>query len=662
MTKTFLKFRSRISVIIILVIFSWVGLCVRLFQIQIINGQMYTRAVVEQAQKKEDLPPNRGNILDRHNRLLSRNITHYTLSANPSKVSDIQKLAEAIHVRTGEPVEKYIDKLTIKGNFTYLERNMQRETLGTLLNMSFDGLFIKRHYKRRYPHGSIAAQVLGYTNIDDDGISGIEKDFNTYLSGKPGWVIKSKGWSGKIQIRSGLPFRAPIDGCSVQLTLDLQYQSILQDELHKRQKEADATTATGIIINPQTGEILAMASTPGFDNNNFSKFSLETHRCRAITDQFEPGSTFKIVSAVAALSEKKVTLTEEFNCENGEFNYFDITVRDHEEYGQLTFPQIIKHSSNIGIIKIAERLGRSTLYQYARDFGFGSATQISLKGGMSGTLHPLKKWSKVSLGQIAMGHEVAVTALQLAVAYSAVANGGYLVTPRIIHQIVNSKMKVIHKNELSIVRQIADTRIMKQTKDMLRKVVSDGTGIQADIPGWGVAGKTGTAQKYINGHYSNDKFISNFVGFFPVNDPQLLAVIVLDEPKAPFHWGGQGAAVAFRRIMKRIINMDDSIIPPKKKKRSDFIKDDIILVENKKSYAIPASIRELGLLSTIGTHANRNYVHVPDVRSTSLRKAMTKLRQAGLKIKVEGSGKVLWQSPRPGTIVNPGDICIVHLQ
>ncbi|SVA87538.1 uncharacterized protein METZ01_LOCUS140392, partial [marine metagenome] len=470
-----MKFRSRISVIIILVIFSWVGLCVRLFQIQIINGQMYTRAVVEQAQKKEDLPPNRGNILDRHNRLLSRNITHYTLSANPSKVSDIQKLAEAIHVRTGEPVEKYIDKLTIKGNFTYLERNMQRETLGTLLNMSFDGLFIKRHYKRRYPHGSIAAQVLGYTNIDDDGISGIEKDFNTYLSGKPGWVIKSKGWSGKIQIRSGLPFRAPIDGCSVQLTLDLQYQSILQDELHKRQKEADATTATGIIINPQTGEILAMASTPGFDNNNFSKFSLETHRCRAITDQFEPGSTFKIVSAVAALSEKKVTLTEEFNCENGEFNYFDITVRDHEEYGQLTFPQIIKHSSNIGIIKIAERLGRSTLYQYARDFGFGSATQISLKGGMSGTLHPLKKWSKVSLGQIAMGHEVAVTALQLAVAYSAVANGGYLVTPRIIHQIVNSKMKVIHKNELSIVRQIADTRIMKQTKDMLRKVVSDGT-------------------------------------------------------------------------------------------------------------------------------------------------------------------------------------------
>lgn len=662
MTKTFLKFRSRITVIICFVIFSWMGLCVRLFQIQIINGQMYTQALVEQAQKKEDLPPNRGNILDRHNRLLSRNIIHYTLSANPSKVLDIQELAEAIHVRTGEPVEKYIDKLNIKGNFTYLERNMQRETLGTLLNMSFDGLFIKRHYKRRYPHGSIAAQVLGYTNIDDEGISGIEKDFNTYLSGKPGWIIKSKGWSGKIQKRSGLPFRAPIDGCSVQLTLDLQYQSILQDELHKRQKEADATTATGIIINPQTGEILAMASTPGFDNNNFSKYSLETHRCRAITDQFEPGSTFKIVSAVAVLSEKKVTLTEEFNCENGEFNYFDITVRDHEEYGQLTFPQIIKHSSNIGIIKIAERLGRSTLYRYARDFGFGSATQISLKGGTSGTLRPLKKWSQVSLGQIAMGHEVAVTALQLAVAYSAVANGGYLVTPRIIHQIVNSKMKVIHKNELSIVRQIADTRIMKQTKDMLRKVVSDGTGIKADIPGWGVAGKTGTAQKYINGHYSNDKFISNFVGFFPVNDPQLLAVIVLDEPKAPFHWGGQGAAVAFRRIMERIINMDDSIIPPKKKKRSDFIKDDIILVENEKSYVIPASIREPRFLSTIGTHAKRNYVHVPDVRSTSLRKAMTKLHQAGLKIKVEGSGKVLWQSPRPGTIANPGDICIVHLQ
>ena len=559
-------------------------------------------------------------------------------------------------------MEELIDKLNSKGKFIYLARNVQRETLGTLPAMSFDGLFFKRHYKRWYPHGKIAAQILGYTNIDDQGISGIENIYNIELTGTPGWVVKSKGWKGKMQPLSGRPGLLPIDGCNIQLTLDLQYQSILQEELLKRQLQTKATSATGIIINPQTGAILAMASTPGFDNNNFSKHKLETHRCRAITDQFEPGSTFKIVSAVAALSEKKVNLSEEFNCENGRFSYFDILVRDHKEHGQLTFPQIIQHSSNIGIIKVTERLGRSNLYKYTRDFGFGSKTQISLNGEMTGTLRPLKNWSRVSPGQIAMGHEVAVTTLQLAMAYAAVANGGYLVKPRLIHQIFNSKMEVIQNNELSIVRQISNTRIMKHAKKMLRKVVSGGTGVKANIPGWEIAGKTGTAQKYINGSYSNNKFISNFVGFFPVNNPQILAVIVLDEPTAPFHWGGEGAAVAFQRIMERIINMDDAITPPKKNKRTEPIKNDIIIVQHEKPYAVPASNHKPVLLSTTRPQSNRNYIYVPDVRNTSLKKAMTILRQAGLMVKVEGSGKVLWQSPRPGTIKNLGDICIVHLE
>jgi len=662
MTKTYLKFRSRISVIICLTILSWMGLCGRLFQVQILDGKMYQQEAIDQGQRKEKLFPNRGNIFDRNNHSLTRNIIHYTLTADPTKVTDKHGLANAIHIRTGQPMDELLDKLNNKGKFIYLARNVQKETLGTLPAMGFDGLFIKRHYKRWYPHGKIAAQILGYTNIDDQGISGIEKVYNIELSGAPGWVVKSKGWKGKMQQLGGQPSLLPIDGLNIQLTLDLQYQSILQEELLQRQLKTKAISATGIIINPHTGAILAMASTPGFDNNNFSKHKLETHRSRAITDQFEPGSTFKIVSAVAALSEKKVNLSEEFNCENGRFSYFDILVQDHEKHGQLTFPQIIQYSSNIGIIKVTERLGRSNLYKYARDFGFGSTTQISLNGEMPGTLRPLKDWSRVSPGQIAMGHEVAVTTLQLAMAYAAVANDGYLIKPRLIHQIFNSKMEVTYNNEVSIVRQISNARTMKHAKKMLRKVVSDGTGVKANIHGWDVAGKTGTAQKYISGSYSNDKFISNFVGFFPVNDPQVLAVIVLDEPNAPFHWGGEGAAVAFRRIMERIINMDDAITPPKRNKRTDPIKDDIIIVQNEKPYAIPASNRKPVLLSTTRAQSNRNYIYVPDVRNTSLKKAMTVLRQAGLMVKVEGSGKVLWQSPRPGTIKNIGDICIIHLE
>ena len=330
-----------------------------------------------------------------------------------------------------------------------------------------------------------------------------------------------------------------VNGNNVKLTIDLNYQSILQEELKRRKKETNSISAMGIIMNPQTGAILAMASVPDFDNNYFSNYKIDNHHCRAITDQFEPGSTFKIVAAVAALAENKISLTEEFNCENGVFTYFDSEIEDHEPYGQLTISQIIKHSSNIGIIKIAEKLGSKTLHKYARLFGFGLTTNLGLNGETSGTLKPEKTWSRISVGQISMGHEVAVSAIQLATAFSAIANGGYLVKPYIVEQIAQSDNKIEKLNDISYKRQIADENIMREIKKMLRQVITSGTGVEAEIAGWEIAGKTGTAQKYINGKYSNDEFISNFVGFFPVSEPQILSAIILDEPDSPLHWGGK---------------------------------------------------------------------------------------------------------------------------
>ena len=308
MTKTYLKYRTRITVLAGFILVSWLGLCARLFQLQVLNGERYQTVVVQQSQKKQHIPANRGNIFDRDNHPLTRNIIHYTLSVNPTRVRDKTGLATAISKRTGEPKEKYLKKLNSNSKFEYLERNLQRETLGTLITTAFEGFNIERKYRRYYPHNHVAAQMLGYTNFDDDGISGIEKDFNNYLKGTPGWVYKTKGWSGKVQHKSGMPFQEPVDGSNIQLTLDLEYQSILEEELLKRQIETKAVSATGLIMDPQTGEVLAMASTPGFDNNKFSSSKADLHRIRSITDQFEPGATFKVVSAVSAIYDKKISL------------------------------------------------------------------------------------------------------------------------------------------------------------------------------------------------------------------------------------------------------------------------------------------------------------------------------------------------------------------
>ena len=655
MTKSFIKYKTRIRIITSVVILFWVVLCGRLFSVQILQSGEHRKKLVAQAHHKESIPAERGNIFDRNDGALTRNIAHYTISVDPSKITEKNDLAKKLHKITGRPLDYYINKLNSNRNFEFLERNLKNNMIEEKQFQSISGLNIKKHYRRTYPHGSIAGQILGYTDTDDIGISGIEKDYDKFLSGTPGQVIKSKGWKGKYQSRSGLPYFPAVNGNNVKLTIDLNYQSILQEELKRRKKETNSISAMGIIMNPQTGAILAMASVPDFDNNYFSNYKIDNHHCRTITDQFEPGSTFKIVAAVAALAENKISLTEEFNCENGVFTYFDSEIEDHEPYGQLTLSQIIKHSSNIGIIKIAEKLGSKKLHKYARLFGFGLTTNLGLNGETPGTLKPEKTWSRISVGQISMGHEVAVSTIQLATAFSAIANGGYLVKPYIVEQIVQSNNKIEKYNDISYKRQIADENIMREIKKMLRQVVTSGTGVEAEIAGWEIAGKTGTAQKYINGKYSNDEFISNFVGFFPVSEPQILSAIILDEPDSPLHWGGKGAAVAFKRIMQRIINMDDKITPPVKKQETYAYTENSNPIKQSKKFndQIPIS------LSTMNSN---NGIRVPDVRGKSLKKAIKIISNAGLNIKVEGSGQVISQSPRPGTILHHKEICLVQLK
>ena len=658
MTKNYLKLRSRILIVISLIIFSWIGLSFRLFQVQVVDGSKYREIGFKQAQAQIPIPSVRGNIYDKNSKPLTRNIIKYSFATYPEKVSNINKLANELSNYFGRSSKYYKRKLEKNKNFTYLERNQSKKDSKAILEDLPEGLIVERDSHRFYPNGNIAAQLIGYTDPDNLGLTGIEQQFNNYLTGTPGWVVRQLSGKGNALPNNRFPSKTPIDGNNIQLTIDLDYQVVLQEELQKRINETEALSAMGILINPQTGAILAMASLPDFDSNYPSKYSMEYHKNRVLTDQFEPGSTFKFVAATAALKHELVDLNEEFFCENGQFTFAGEVVSDHEDYGLLTFPQIIENSSNVGIIKIADRLGTKRLYRACRDFGFGMPTNISFAGEASGTLRHLTKWSGFSIASVSMGQEIAVTTLQLAMAYAAIANGGFLMKPLLVKQIIDNNGNSIYKETPEVLRKVSNPLVMKNLTNMLTRVVETGTGTSAYIPGWSIAGKTGTAEKFIDGEYSKTKYISNFAGFFPAENPQIVGIFVLNEPKYGFHWGGIGAATIFNRVVKRIINMDDSIQIMKDKYKKD--QEPLMMVDSYNK----SDEDQMKPMFTRAAYVNMNELNnvMPDVRGMSLLQAKIILRQMGYKIKFSGSGQVAWQSPKPGTDLIEGSVCAIGLQ
>jgi cell division protein FtsI/penicillin-binding protein 2 len=592
-------------------IMGWAMLSARLFQIMVIDSEQYKQQGITQAQKNEKLLAVRGNIYDRNNVPLTQNIIHYSLGAQTFKIKDRAEFAAKIANSTGRDIEYYLKKIDTKKSFVVIEHKLRQNKVKPLLEQIIPGLVVERKSRRYYPQENIASQTVGFTDVDDKGLTGIEKEFNSYLAGKAGWVVKQVDGKGRSQIKTSFPIKPPIDGSNIQLTIDLEYQSILHEELNRRINETNAKGAIGIIINPQNGSILAMSSMPDFNPNQHGLYPIENQKNRVLTDQFEPGSTYKVVTATAAVATNAVSLYEEFNCKEGKINVAGKIISDHETFGLLTFSQIIAHSSNVGMIKIAQKLGQEPLYTFSRDFGFGSTTGIQFPGESKGKLRQTKNWSEMSLAEVSIGYEVGVTALQLASAYAAIANGGYLIKPSLIKQILSAKGEVIYSEKPEIIRKIANPEIMETVKDMLVDVVQYGTGEKAKIKGWSIAGKTGTAYKFIDGAYSN-KYISNFAGFFPAEKPQVVGVIILDEPKYGYHWGGYGAAPVFRRIAQRIINVDDSIKHHKKEKRPT----ETVIANNDNEKSLIA-------LSTVNSlkKYQDGYAIVPNVRGMSIRKA-----------------------------------------
>lgn len=533
--------------------------CVHLFLVQVFKASYLEHLAEKQHNYFLKLEPKRGTIYDRNMRPLALNLAAYSLYAQPRTMKQREKEEAFKLLPTVINIDSKVlrDQLSKDKYFVWLARKLSLTQVEQIKSLKIKGLDFVKESKRFYPNQALAAHVIGFAGIDNEGLEGIEARYNNYLKGEFGWSqILQDARQRKLLIEKG--FIPPRDGMDIVLTIDETIQYVAERALDKAFLKHNAKGASIIVMNPKTGEILAMANRPTFDLSNPGTSTPDSRRNRALTDMYEPGSVFKIVAASAALESGKIKETDKFFCENGSYKVANHILHDHGSHGTLTFNQVIEQSSNIGVTKIAQILGANMIYKYAHQYRFGMPTKIELPGEVTGLLKPTSAWSKTSIGAVPIGQEVAVTAIQLACAISAIANDGVYMKPFVIKYIKDQNGEIINEFKPQVVAQVISKETADRLKPILTGVVENGTGKMAKIPDIVVAGKTGTAQKVIDGLYSHSQFYATFIGFAPVNSPELAMVIVFDEPH-PSHFGGTVSAPVFKEVAEDALKYLDVI-------------------------------------------------------------------------------------------------------
>ncbi|MFB0516751.1 MAG: penicillin-binding protein [Candidatus Neomarinimicrobiota bacterium] len=645
MTRLYLQHRPRVILVNFLVTALLLTVVVKLFYVQILNHNAYRSKAHQQSTEVVVLPAVRGNIEDRNGEPLTSNIIHYSFAVDPQVVEHIDSLINLFARTFNRSPAYYQKRLTTDRSFVWLERNIPHHRCEGILGFQAPGLIVQQEVRRRYPYSHLTAPLVGFTDVDGKGIAGLELEYDTFLRGENGWQVLRRNAKGRVIPHIGDESRPPHNGARLQLTVDIDYQSIFQEEMAQAYKRLEPEAIHGILMDPWTGEILALAQYPSFDPGRPWASPAANQRLRAITDMYEPGSTLKVVTATAALDAGYHSPLDEFDCEGGEFTYHNFLIRDAFPRNILTLSEVIAHSSNIGIIKIAEEIGPSLLYKYGCRYGLGARTGIRLPAESPGIFRELGEWSAVSNGEIAMGQEIGVTTLQLALIYSAIANGGLLMRPFLVTQIQNPTGKALVTNHPQVIRRVASPATMQQLCRILYNAVENGTGNEARLPGYTLAGKTGTAQKYLNGKYSRREFVATFAAMFPVDRPRIVCVVAIDSPQYGRHFGGEAAAPIVRNVLKRILNLDDDFyVPPQPAPLAE-----------RKTFT-PYLMATAGHVSSVS-----NPGLVPDFQGFSLRKALQLAQRAGVRLQVEGSGQVVEQSLKPGTLVGHDQVCVITL-
>ncbi|MDE3000573.1 MAG: penicillin-binding transpeptidase domain-containing protein [Gemmatimonadota bacterium] len=658
----------------------------RLAALQVWTGEVYSALAKKQHETRTVLQANRGRILDRRGRVLATNLESQSFFVNKvSGLDTLRSIAVRFSGNDGEENAALLRRLQNKP-FVWLARKVFSDPQQDPLP---DGVGRIVEMKRSYPMGKLAGQILGYTDIDNLGIEGVELARNSLLEGESGDMTSRRDARGEALGALGVVLKVPEDGRDVMLTLDVDYQSIVEEELAAAVSQFQAENGIAIVTSPRTGEILAMANVPLYDPNHFGRYDATVRRNRAVTDIFEPGSTFKVVAVAGGLQEGLWRREDRIFCEFGRMKVPGGVIRDTHPCGWLTVQQVVEESSNIGTAKIARKLKPAGLYEYVRLFGFGIKTGVELPGEVPGNVKKPTRWSGRTLPSMSIGQEIGVTALQMAMAYGAIANGGRLMAPRFYRRQLRDGSWV--SEQPRILREVVSEETAGIVAEILEGVVERGTGANARVPGYRVAGKTGTAQRAREGGrgYDPNRYVSSFIGFLPAERAEFVCIVVVDSPKG-IRWGSKVAAPVFSRIMKRIVSMRDTEMRHRavaEARGDDAVKASTPVLAGLSRNAAKRVMDRHGIrptrpgegarlsvtdqpASTVSVKSRHaaaaadsgktgDYVTTPDVLGVPLRQAVVQLTSSGLAVSASGSGRVVSQTPGAGTLVAPGTTCNV---
>jgi cell division protein FtsI (penicillin-binding protein 3) len=611
---------------------AWgVVVVIRLAQVQLARHEHYVARAKSQQERTLALNPVRGSILDARERVLAESVAAESIYADPQAISDRKAVAKKLAgvKAIGLTARDIETKLRSENSFAWIARQLPLETTAEVRKLGLPGIYFMEAHRRSYPRATLAANVIGYTGVDGNGLGGIEHSFDAQVSGSPGKVTLLKDARRGVYLVGGDGANRPRDGHHVVLTIDSVIQFIAERALKGAVEKYRASGGSVIVMEPNTGDILAMASYPTFDPNRFRDFTPVAWKNRNVQDFYEPGSTFKIVTASAGLEERIVTPSQFLDCGNGEITIANITIHEHDghRYDLLSFEDVIVNSSNVGTARVGLALGQTRFYDWIRRFGFGQRTGIPLPGESSGLLRGTNRWTVVSPASISIGQEIGVTPLQIIRAVNSVATGGLLVEPRIVKRVVDADGAIVSEPQSHKPKRVMSEKTAALLNEILKNVVVRGTGSNAKLDEHAVAGKTGTAQKYARGGYSNDRFVGSFAGYVPADRPRLSILVVIDEPRGD-HYGGTVAAPAFREIAEaslRYLGVQPSI-----PSRSIGVGAPLLA-------AFSQPPRPAGLASGM-----------PDLRGLDARAAIARAVASGLAVRTIGSGVVTSQDPQPG--------------
>lgn len=651
---------KRLLTIVISVFLFFLLIAGRLFHIQIIRSDDLKYYAQRQQNNVEKVKADRGCIYDRDGNMLvyNKNDISFSVEIKMLKEKDKKKLTKKFAEVFNKSESYYLNLLNTNAKKVCLEKKAPREKALLLKEFKVEGLYSEEDRTRVYEYGSLASHLLGYVGGDYTGQDGIEKTFEKYLCGEDGSRLIHKNAIGEMITVEEEETKQAHPGNNVLLTIDKSYQIILEEELKNGLTQFGGTSATGILMDPYTGEVLALSNKDDFNPNFYWKSNDTTRRNKAVTDLYEPGSTFKCISIAALLDMNLCRPDEQVFTENGAFKFKNVTIRDAHKGGWTTVKGVIEQSSNIGMAKLIQRIKNVDFYKYTRGFGFGNVTSVKLPAENKGSLKNPAVWNDVIKATLSYGYAVMVTPLQMVTAYAALINGGNLFEPQLIKKMTRKDGSTVYENQPKLVRRVITNKTSDIIRDFLVGAVEHGTGATAKVEGLRIGGKTGTSQQYIAGNYSKQHYNTSFVGYFPADNPKVVGIILVSAP-VNGKFGGTVAAPIFKNVAKRIYNQEGKSFQNKPNENQNTSPDSKIQV----SYASNVTRTENKSAENIFNDKNIYAKHImPNLSKISGRDAILVLTRLGIQYKVKGAGKVISQSIAPGEKISGRSFCEVNCE